>query len=196
MHGDERRNALHALVIGGTGMLKRVCLHLAGSGYVVSVVGRSRNRLSALEREAVSVGGGIVALAVDYCNGAAFAEQVTASITANGPISLTVSWIHSTAPQAPFDLGRMINTQGITTRFFDVLGSAASRPTAHVDERAKRFALYENVRYRQIILGFKMTGKESRWLTHDEISQGVITALEDDPETSTIGVTEPWELRP
>ena len=46
--------------------------------------------------------------------------------------------------------------------------------------------------YRQIVLGFVLEGEGARWLTHDEISEGVLKAIDEDAGLSTIGVTRPW----
>ena len=57
-------------------------------------------------------------------------------------------------------------------------------------------ALPPNVAYRQVILGFQIEGERSRWLTHGEISQGVLQAIADDAEYHVVGVVRPWERRP
>ena len=36
----------------------------------------------------------------------------------------------------------------------------------------------------------------SRWLTDEEISSGVLKAIEEDKERFVIGVTEPWSKKP
>jgi hypothetical protein len=50
--------------------------------------------------------------------------------------------------------------------------------------------------YSQVILGFVLDGNSSRWLTNDEISAGVIKAIEQPEEISIVGSIEPWERRP
>lgn len=50
--------------------------------------------------------------------------------------------------------------------------------------------------YREVMLGFVPLGTGSRWLTNEEISDGVIDAVGTDGERSIVGVVEPWELRP
>ena len=49
-----KHTGAHALVVGGTGMLRGVSLYLAEKGHVVSVVARSRERLESLAGVAVS----------------------------------------------------------------------------------------------------------------------------------------------
>ena len=47
-----------------------------------------------------------------------------------------------------------------------------------------------------LALGFQLEGERSRWLTHEEISSGIIEALERQASRSIVGVVEPWEMRP
>ena len=39
-------------------------------------------------------------------------------------------------------------------------------------------------------------GGRSRWLTHDEISQGVLDAIQVGEDVAIIGTVQPWEERP
>ncbi|MED4701280.1 hypothetical protein P9436_19755 [Lysinibacillus capsici] len=36
----------------------------------------------------------------------------------------------------------------------------------------------------------------ARWLTHEEISQGVIVAIQQDPPIHIVGTLQPWAKRP
>lgn len=49
---------------------------------------------------------------------------------------------------------------------------------------------------RQVVLGFKVETEGARWLTHEEISDGVLAAIRGDFVFSVIGQTEPWSLKP
>lgn len=141
---------MHALVVGGTGMLREATLTLA----------------QALRR----------------------------AVGHYGPIQLAVCWIHSSAPEALQTVAAELGRSGEPCRLFHVRGSAAADPT-----RLPRPALDElppTVSYRQVILGFQIEGNRSRWLTHREISQGVLQAIEDDAEYRAVGVVRPWEMRP
>lgn len=112
----------HALVVGGTGMLRGLTLSLVREGYTVSVVARNRERLRVLAAEAAK---------------AAKARDIPA-------------WL----------------------------------------------CRYPRIRYRQVILGFVIEGGRSRWLTHQEISDGVLKAVHQDAAWSVVGTVEPWSMRP
>lgn len=52
------------------------------------------------------------------------------------------------------------------------------------------------VEYREAILGFVREGHSSRWLTHSEISAGVLAAVDSARPRTVVGVVEPWSERP
>jgi hypothetical protein len=41
-----------------------------------------------------------------------------------------------------------------------------------------------------------MEGDVSRWLTHEEISKGIISAIHQDRKKTIIGTLYPWDKRP
>lgn len=178
---------MHALVVGGTGMLREATLTLA----------QRCTAVSAVARRAASVADtwpGINPLPLDYHDAAALAQALRRAVGHYGPIQLAVCWIHSSAPEALQTVAAELGRSGEPCRLFHVRGSAAADPT-----RLPRPALDElppTVSYRQVILGFQIEGNRSRWLTHREISQGVLQAIEDDAEYRVVGVVRPWEMRP
>ncbi|WP_374712284.1 short-chain dehydrogenase [Symbiobacterium terraclitae] len=174
---------MHALVVGGTGMLREATLALTRSFTTVSVVARRADTLP-----------GINPLSVDYRDSAALAAALRRAVEQHGAIQLAICWIHSTAPAALPTVAAELGRSGEPCRLFHVRGSAAADPT-----RLPRPALEEippNVSYRQVILGFQIEGDRSRWLTHAEISQGVLKAVQEDAEYHVVGVVRPWDRRP
>ena len=79
----------HALVIGGTGMLAGVCLHLAREGYSVSVIGRTLSKFKRLKIE--SPPNSIFPLMTDYDTDDVF-EEINKAIRERGPFDLIISW--------------------------------------------------------------------------------------------------------
>ena len=79
----------HALVIGGTGMLAGVCLHLAREGYSVSVIGRTLSKFNRLQVE--SPPNSIFPLITDYDTDDVF-EEINKAIRERGPFDLIISW--------------------------------------------------------------------------------------------------------
>ena len=196
----------HSLVIGGTGMLSGASRHLCNEYKTVSVIARNPDGFNSLLRETAHLPGNINPLQLDYTDSANLLENINTSIERYGDISLVVSWIHSTAPKAPFLIAKEINKYDKEFRFFEILGSAYGNPAnkskrkrdSGIEEGSplEDFDKLESVKYREIILGFVVEGSGSRWLTNDEISNGVIKAVETDTESSVIGTVEPWDKKP
>jgi hypothetical protein len=175
---------MHTLVVGGTGMLAGVTRWLTREGHAVSVVSRGRQPWP-------EMGEGILhPIAVDYRDPDALREHIHGAINENGPIGLAVLWIHSNAPNA-FTIisGEIAKHAEIPWRLFHVRGSAA-----HLHPELPQVP--SNCLYRQVVLGFVDDESGSRWLTHDEISAGVIGAIRRDMERYVVGTVEPWERRP
>lgn len=63
-------------------------------------------------------------------------------------------------------------------------------------ERRARFEALPNIVYHEVILGFVTEGEDSRWLTHDEISRGVLTAIDGQASRFIVGTVEPRSARP
>lgn len=172
---------MHALVIGGTGMLQQATLHLAQRFDHVSLIARRPERVGPHDR--------IHPVALDYRNTQALTEAVRRAIAAHGPISLVVSWIHSTAPDA---LPAILRELSEPFRLVHVRGSAAADPS----RLPPAPGVPDHCRYQQVILGFVIEGSRSRWLTNQEISQGVIAAIGSGSEVHIVGTVRPLEMRP
>lgn len=177
----------HALVIGGTGMLKDVTLWLSEQGYHTSVIARSSEKLDQLKKQNPNM---IFCIAVDYHHTEALFKQVKRAIEAFGPITLVVSWIHSTAKDALPTISNLIDqTTNEPWQLYHILGSRSfhSRPN---------FTPPKTCLYHSIFLGFQIENETSRWLTHEEISHGVKKAIQEKKKEAIVGTLTPWEMRP
>jgi len=81
---------MHALVIGGSGMLAGVCLWLAREGHRVTVIGRDRRKLDRLSGQNSRISG----VSADYSQSAAFSETLNELMKQRGPAGLVVAWMH------------------------------------------------------------------------------------------------------
>ena len=188
----------HALVVGGTGMLREVVLRLAAKGDVVSVIARDAARLTALARDAPTR---INPIAVDYSDDEGLAASLADAINRVGPLALAILWLRPGAPRALDTIARMADEragEGAATkcRLFRILGSAAADPALHRSGNGSRFRAMEGLQYREIILGFRIEGTGSRWNTNAEIAAGVVHAVENDIDGLVVGVVRPWNERP
>jgi hypothetical protein len=176
---------VHTLVVGGTGMLSGATIWLAEQGHTVSVVSRRPGIFSSC-----SDPGRIRSITVDYRESDNLRRCIAEAIAMRGPIGLAVAWIHSDAPDALRVISDEISSRTKEPwRLFHVRGSAA-----YLHPEQPQVPI--NCLYRQVILGFVLEGDRSRWLTHEEISGGVIRAIQRDAERTVVGTLEPWDQRP
>ena len=182
----------HALVVGGSGMLRGVCLWLAEEGWIVTVIGRDIVRLATLESMARKAAGRVTGISVDYNDDAALTLALAHSKSEHGPWSLVVLWIHNTAPRAR-DLVATAAQGENPVRIFDILGSAGGQsPT----EPAIMVTRHARIAWRRVVLGYVPGRDGSRWLSQAEICAGVRSAIERDVVDSIVGTIEPWTARP
>ena len=181
---------MHALVVGGTGMLADVSLWLVKEGYHVSVVARSRERMEQLIRRAPDIHQ-ITPLYVDYREGKKLREKIRQTVKENGEIDRAVLWIHSVAKDAFPIIVDEVSKAGKRWELFHILGSSAN-----LEEIREKIPPDDRYSYHQIQLGFVQEPSHSRWLTNQEIAQGVIQALQEKKPVKIIGVLTPWEKRP
>ncbi|MGE7884038.1 short-chain dehydrogenase [Bacillus sp. NPDC094077] len=179
---------MHALVIGGTGMLKKVSMWLCDQGFHVSIIGRDEVKLENVKR-ASSAPENITCLPLDYHNDDDVKLAIKSAIERIGPIILVVAWVHSSAKYALSLICKELELSFGTYSLFHILGSKASRMTAQKIGGTR-------CNYHRIILGFMLEGTYGRWLTHDEIADGVIKGIENKRAEWVVGSVEPWELRP
>lgn len=177
----------HALVIGGTGMLTQASLWLSKNGYHVSVIGRNAEKMQRLIDQNPTR---ITPVLVDYTNRVELLEQLHRIQNENGPIQLVVAWIHSTGQHViPCLTESFSHSQ--PWKLFHVSGSSSN-----LKEIKDKLAIPTHASYHQIQLGFKIESGISRWLTHAEISNGVIQSILEEKSEQIIGTIEPWENRP
>ncbi|MEO0336426.1 MAG: short-chain dehydrogenase [Pseudomonadota bacterium] len=181
----------HALVVGGTGMLLGCSLQLAQTFSHVSVLARRAS-------QAVQSHSKLWAIDADYSQWQPTKTGIESAVQFHGPIDLIVSWVHSSAPDTPIQVAKLLVEHQKPVDFFDVLGSAFSNPAdpSRLSLRKAKFSSIEGLGYHSVVLGFAAEATGSRWLTHKEISDGVFEAIQLKQQNFTVGQTEPWGERP
>jgi hypothetical protein len=177
-------------------MLSEMCERRASDSRTISVVARDLDRLNALATRPRPQGGRIVPVGVDCRDGPALRRSLDVLSADYGRPTRTICWVHEeVAPDAPLQIaGYTENT------FWHILGSVQPDLSqavllAHWRDRFNR--LYPALDYRQITLGFVISPEgASRWLSNDEISQGVEAALNTHQSSTVIGTINPWSLKP
>lgn len=191
----------HALVIGGSGMLRRVCTRLASGGLHVTVIARDRARLDALALEASAMPGRVGPLSCDYRTPEDLTAAIDGAIRELGRPDPTIAWLRDEAGESLHAAARAVDTAPMpdgsrgVSRFVHVLPSTARSPVVRKRFRDE-FAAYPWLRYRQVVLGFILDDGVSRWLTDTEISDGVLRSIESRNDEFIVGRIHPWSERP
>lgn len=197
--GRDDRDAVggrpHALAIGASGMLADAVRGLAWRGWEVTLVAR---RLDRLERVAAGAPSGTVRpRTIDYRDTTGLRRLVADAAAERGPIRLVLAWIHDTAPEAHDSIAEQVGATPPRCHYVEVLGSATVDPSTLGRERARRLGAQPFLEHRRVLLGYGDGGR--RWLTNQEISTGVLDAVDTDVQDHVIGTLEPFrgaERRP
>lgn len=113
-----------------------------------------------------------------------------------GPFDRTICWTHDEqSTEAPLLFAAYTSRQ-----FFQVLSSSYADPAkpAHLTARRHVFEqAFPGIEYHTVVLGFGgEVGGRSRWLSHGEISNGVLQALVEPGLHHVVGRVAPWDARP
>ena len=184
------------LLIGASGMLSAMATTLAARGDDLVLFARDEARLARLANQAEELPGTLQWSSLDYRDDELLRATTQEWIESLGAFDRVVAWVHASAPAAPTSIARLCAVANASVEFLHVLGSSSadpSRPSTNTREVIEAMG----IDYREAILGFIVEGKgRSRWLTHAEISQGVLDALDSPAPRTIIGQVEPWSQRP
>lgn len=186
----------HTIVVGGTGMLKELVLWLVKQGSTVTVIARDNKKLMALVQETQALPGSVYPLAVDYTDELLLQEELLLAIRMHGPPVLAVCWIHSHATQAPISIAGLLDKEVQKCNYYHVLGGGDVQPDKEDNPFRTTVGRLKHINYFEIVLGFIVEDGNSRWLTDEEICQGIIDAFDSKETLHIIGQTEPWEMHP
>lgn len=175
-------------------MLKGASLALAARSQVFTSVARTSESLQSLHAALDGFAGVHHMLTLDWSNTPEFLSGLARHTAHVGHPSLVVAWLHDER-LLPAVISCVAPRRG-SCRFFHVRGSSAADPSQTSALSADTRALRAGVNLHQVILGFHVSGEGSRWLTHAEISAGVLSATERQEDMVTVGTTSPWARRP
>ena len=148
-------------------MLAGASRGLAERGHDVSVVARGAARLDALRSDRVTP------IQVDYTDLDALDAALSRAVAERGPFEIAVCWIRSWEPES---LRHVAGALREGTPLYHVLGTTGT-PAAELP----------GIDYRVVRLG----RRGSRWLTNDEISSGVLEAIDREAADFPVGERDP-----
>lgn len=180
-------------------MLSGVVGGLVADGWRTAVVARSGAALRALAGRGARPGE-VLTLPADYSDPERFSAALQRVRHEVGPFRLAVLWVHS--PSREVALPVVAEALADDAVVVDVRSSAAADPTR--DQPSPPSVLAAAPRdYRPVVLGFADGPAGPRWLTHQEISDGVLAATRapappaaPDEWGWTVGRVRPWHDRP
>ncbi|HAY33321.1 MAG TPA: hypothetical protein PK536_00315 [Ignavibacteria bacterium] len=185
----------HILITGGTGMLSGAVIKFLSKYETVSVIARHQSSFKKISA-ASDFPHRLNPIILDYSDTDLLTEKINSAIISKGQIKTAVCWIHSFAENSNNIIGEILNTKEICSDYFHILGSAYYDPENISRDIEAAFSKFRYVNYKKIILGFKIENGNSRWLTDEEISDGVVEAVDAGLDEYRIGITQPWESKP
>ncbi len=184
----------HILIIGGTGMLSRASQYFAQYANVMTVIARTPESLGRLRLLLEGSTAKLHLVAQDYNDKQGFSCTIDEAVRLFGVPEKALVWMHTDPPAYAF--AEQLSKYGKAISFFHVLSSESANPASDLAMQRKAFDSLPPVTYHQIVLGFMLNGERSRWLVNEEISAGVISAINAGLPSTVVGVVRPWSARP
>ncbi len=184
---------MKSLIIGGTGMLKAATQHFLDQNHQLAIL--ARNPMIFDERTLSNKANQLRLISINYAQTDNFIGAIQIVQKEWQGFDRAIIWMHNHAQASLVALLELLNQQSQRTcDIYHLQGSAAYRPNRLDNSAIDAHISKEN--YHQVILGFQIEDNCSRWLTHQEISQGTIYAVENKIKRHIIGTIEPWEKHP
>lgn len=182
----------HTLIIGGTGMLAPTSIYLAGHCEVLTIVGSNPHSLESFNKKLNPSRCKKHLLNLDWSQPKNFIRRLTTHTENIGAPNLIIAWLHTVHSGPALAVALSDKTQ--SSEFYHVCGSDMAKPNN--PQRLDLTTIPANVGYHQITLGFHVDTNSSRWLSQQEINQGLQHAIATKQTNTVVGTTKPWSLRP
>lgn len=174
----EKSRMKHICIIGGTGMLAEVTKWYAENDCIVSVVARNEEKLNRM-KFSCSKPDNIKEILVDYRDSNTLQKLLKINIHKYGRYSEIVIWLHEDGLASLETIYRLLEEQ---SSIWHIIGSQRD---------AQQFrTLYQpttKIGYHLIQLGFQRENDSKRWLTNNEIANGVIQSIQSGRSYNLIG---------
>ncbi|WP_269317977.1 short-chain dehydrogenase [Exiguobacterium sp. KJ 601] len=167
-------NLKHILIVGGTGMLAEPTSYLAIE-QDVTIIGRDKKKMASIVQRNPET---CHPLIVDYREEEALSSALQHAVQQNSPFDRVIAWVHRGSGKAM----QISLEHSETAEVIHILGSRAN------SEYEKRCLCFnEQQTYRQVQLGEIHEMASVRWLTHDEIVEEVLDAIQNQDDYRLIG---------
>lgn len=160
-------------------MLSAVSIWLAEKGYITAVLARDIKKLEKLKDR----NSNIRSIQSDYTDRKQFRQIIAEYVINNGKFDIVIAWVH-VGQKEVLDIIRTENDNH-PFELYHILSNTQN------PEQVKKLIMPDSgIKYHQVQLGYKVENKVPRWLSHQEISIGVIESLKNKCDV-TIGYTTP-----
>lgn len=157
----------HYLGIGATGMLATASRHFAEQSDTETLIARDATgfvRSQGLDNA--------TAVDADWGDVDRYIRALSDALAGRPGVELCVLWLHGGAEGVLDDLLDLLSPG--PCRLIHVLGSSSGDPRERAEALRKRIRGIAGLTCHSVMLGAVGEGIHRRWLTHDEISRGVI----------------------
>uniref|UniRef100_A0A914W2H7 Short chain dehydrogenase n=1 Tax=Plectus sambesii TaxID=2011161 RepID=A0A914W2H7_9BILA len=188
-------SGLVALVIGGTGMLRQCTEAIASKATTTVLVARSARTLD----EITAAHSNVLPLPIDYSDDNFVPRLIDFLTKYNAKPNLCVFWMHESGSENKYRLMAELEAMGANAiDLYDVCSSSVAQPGREgiQQQRQRVAAKCKHITYHAVILGFKTENARSRWLSDEEISEGVLAAIDKQTDIAIVGQIEPWDCKP
>ncbi len=172
----------HVLIIGGGGLLRKVSLHFAENGQVVSVVGRDKSKIIEMVAATQKAPGLINPIAVDYTDIPALRQRLIEAVAHLKAPVLTIVRINPKAVSVRPAVAQFLREQATGCPMFDLLCFDGGISDEALVESMGNFEM----KYRRIYFGDTGDAGASR-MSAGDICAGVLEAIERDEDGYVIG---------
>ena len=166
-------------------MLRKTSLHFVAKGGTTFVLSRNMNNsLTTLVGES---GGFVIPVEVDYSDRARLKQTLEKTFLSSGYPDTVIAWIHSHAAEAHFTIAKLLEEHGQPFDYYEIHGYTDRDIQQHYSSLKERFNSLVFTEYHLIQLGYEIEDGIRRWLTNEEISTGVIEAVEKAENVYIVG---------
>jgi hypothetical protein len=181
---------MRALILGGTGMLAGCASALVAEGWHVVLPSRRYAPFPAESEDTAGNGSSERKALWVEANWDEPAELATRAAKAlDGTANLLVAWVHGTARSSVLRAVAPLLAPGAPV--VEVHGSASANPVGGCPD-----PVLDDHPTQQVVLGYVSDAGRTRWLTHQEISDGVLDAVRRALDGRTPIVHQVGEFRP
>lgn len=172
-------------------MLQSASIELGACSNRLTSVARSERSLGKIETMLPPGSGFHHQLQLDWSDAGGFLEAIIDHIESTETPDLVVAWNHD--DQLTVRLASLMAENGVFPHFFHIIGSASENPKNIANSLLADLPPSIAGHYHQVILGAKGKGAGSRWLSNQEIADGVLEAVKNQRSQFLVGTLERYQ---